>query len=695
MIAAFDTSTLHRFDQATRHEWLETNGIGGYASSTVIGANTRRYHGLLVAATQAPVGREVVLAKLDEALLLHDTRLDLGSNKYTGAVYPDGYIFLQRMEKELFPTFVYQAQGITLQKTIAAVHGENTTLIRYEVLEAPGPFGMELLPLIAGRDFHSLGRRNNQIQPFARFDNGHFYYKPYPHRAALHLQIDGAHYTQQPDWYYNLEYQVELYRGQDAHEDLFSPGKFYVTLHPGQVLTLIASTEPVYGRNGDALLARERVRREALMVQAAASDEIERQLVLAADQFIVRRGESGKSILAGYPWFADWGRDTMIALPGLCLATGREHEARGILQLFAQNTDQGMLPNRFPDQGSTPLYNTIDATLWFFVAAWKYYHATGDLEFIRTELLPVMRDILEWHDRGTRYNIRTDHDGLLTGGAEGVQLTWMDAKVGDWVVTPRRGKAVEVNALWYNAWEIMGHFARLCGLGGEADTALGRAAHIRVQFGREFWNEAEGCLFDYLGEGYKDPAVRPNQIFALSLPFPVLDADKAHLVLHRVEQDLLTIRGLRSLSPDHPSFSRKYGGSQYYRDAAYHQGTVWGWLIGPYIDALVRYRGEWGRQIGRELLHEFSHHLGEAGIGSVSEIFDGDAPFHPRGCYAQAWSVGELLRVNFEYQLTRQTPIRQAEQGRKAVVSAGHGRQAHPAPAMTLKAVPSRVPQPR
>ncbi|MEM7370004.1 MAG: amylo-alpha-1,6-glucosidase [Bacteroidota bacterium] len=642
---------LNRFSQAIRYEWLETNGLGGYASSTVIGANTRRYHGLLVAALAPPVNRVVLLSKFEETLILGGHRYELSSNKYQGAVYPNGYIFQQSFEKDLFPTFRYQVNGITLTKTIAALHEENTTLILFEVEEAPEDFTLELVPQGAFRDFHYLSSANDQVQQLAFFEEGILRMKYYEDQPEVFISAPSSSYAPQADWYFNFEYQEELHRGMDAYEDLYSPGKLYVPLHAGQKFGMILSTDNPTGRDAWQLFEQEKQRRLGLIRETSQNHPLLRHLTLSADQFLVRRGKDLHSIIAGYPWFSDWGRDSMIALPGICLARGKHQEAKSILQAFALHVSEGMLPNRFPDRGEPPLYNNIDATLWFFIAAYKYMLASGDEAFLAKTLLPVMHDILHWHDEGTRYNIQTAEDGLLQGGEEGVQLTWMDAKADDWVVTPRIGKPVEVNALWYNAWRIFAHFHELLGLDTEAEVHQIRADKIQTRFLEVFWNEETNCLYDCVNGSFKDAAIRPNQIFALSLPFPLLDPVQGSLILHTVEESLLTPRGLRSLAPSDPAYQDIYGGDVFQRDGAYHQGTVWGWLIGPYIDALIYVKGSWGKRMARRLLTQYFPHFQEHTLGSAAEIFDGAPPHTPRGCGAQAWTISELLRVSMEYQL--------------------------------------------
>lgn len=696
MFTTIGTHVLHRYDRASTYEWLETNGLGGYASSTIVGAHTRRYHGLLVAALKPPVERSVLLSKMDETLHVDGKAYDLGTNKYHGAIFPNGYIFLQEFHRGLFPVFTYRAGGVTLRKTIAGIHGENTTLVVYEVVEAPHAFELDLLPLYGPRDFHALGHANDRLNRETHFEHGVFHTQAYPDQGDLYISVPGAHFAPQGDWYFNFEYQEELHRGLEAHEDLYSPGRFKVTLHPGQQLGIIISTESPAGRDALAMLAGERARREALIAPLSDQSEMMRSLTLAADQFIVQRDQDLRTIIAGYHWFSDWGRDTMIALPGLCLATGRHDDARRILAAFARSVSEGMLPNRFPDHGEAPVYNNIDATLWFFVATYKYLRATGDQDFVLETLLPVFRDILHWHEQGTRYQIHMDEDGLLTGGEDGVQLTWMDALAGDWVVTPRRGKAVEVNALWYNAWKVYAWLHRLADRETEFLALSVKAEKIRDQFLKTFWNETEGCLFDLADGDTRDAAIRPNQLFAISLPFPLLEPEQANRVLYRVEEKLFTPRGLRSLDPEHPAYQPTYGGDQFQRDGAYHQGTVWSWLFGPYIDALVYVKGNWGRRLARNLLRDFQAHLAEAGVGSISEIFDAKAPYTSRGCIAQAWGVGELLRIGVEYGLFTQ-PVPEAVPT-KAKVLDQHltHKQAsqHPAQVPATSSTPYRMPSP-
>lgn len=668
---SIDGAVLNRFEKAIQYEWLETNGLGGYSCSTVINANTRRYHGLLVAATRPPVGRMVMVSKLEDKVIAGEKIYHLSSNKYRGTIYPTGYIFQKEFKRELFPEFVYQTNGIEMRKTIVALHGENTVLVLYEVLKANKNFTLELKPLLAAKGHHELSHFNHRINPVAIFENGIMRTRPYPDSPEIFISAPGGHYEHVPDWYYQFEYVEEQKRGEEAHEDLFSPGKLYIPMEAGSKVGLIVSTENPEGRDPWALFAAEKIRRQKLIKTVGSPSPMLQTLTLAADQFLVERGEGGKSIIAGYPWFCDWGRDTMISLPGICLANGRYEEAKQILRAYASEVDSGMIPNRFPEKGENPVYNTIDATLWFFVAVYKYLMESGDRDFVEKEIMPVLADILSWHEKGTRYNIHTDDDGLLCGGIGGVQLTWMDAKCGDWVVTPRMGKAVEINALWYNAWEIFSYLNTLAGNTAIASVASRKARQIKRQFQVQFWNQEKGCLYDYIDKDIRDEAVRPNQIFAISLPFPLMSNTKSYQILKVVEEELLTSRGLRSLSDQDAQYQSKYQGDLMSRDGAYHQGTVWGWLMGPYIDALVKIKGLAGKEEARTLFLNMDEHLREGCISSVSEIFDGNSPHKARGCFAQAWSVAELLRVNHEHCLFGTVqPVKKVLRRRKTSLAA-------------------------
>lgn len=624
-------------------EWLETNGLGGYSSSTVCGCNTRRYHGLLVAAVQPPAERMVLLSKLDETIVTASNRYQLGCNNYGGIISPTGYDYLTSFTKDIFPSFTYVAGGITLVKTIAMIHGENTVVIWYEVLDAAEPFTLDLLPLMAVRGYHNLVQANDAVNIHFNFTNGIFSSRLYANTPMVYMQVHAANFTGTPNWYYNFTYTAEKARGLEYNEDLFSHGYFSATLKQGDKLGIIISTEDIQGKDASLLIEQEKQRRLALLENTAEPGNL-RMLVLAADQFIVSRGGDDKSIIAGYHWFTDWARDTMIALPGLCLATGRFAEAKNILACFAKTVNMGMLPNRFMDNGQPPEYNNVDGTLWYFIAVYKYLQATNDKGFVLEELLPVLEDIVSWHFKGTRYNIHVTDDGLLYSGETGQQLTWMDARVGNWVVTPRMGKPVEVQALWYNALQILAALQRMANRQADADKTCSFAAKAKQSFIQLFWFDKGNYLYDVIDEnGEPGTSVRPNQLFAISLPFALVEGDKAEAVLNIVTGQLYTPVGLRSLAPGDAHYVSLYSGTPYARDAAYHQGTVWSWLIGPYVDALLKVKKD--KNAAKKVMDEFMQHLEPSCIGSVPEIFNGDAPHLPKGCVAQAWGVGEVLRI--------------------------------------------------
>ncbi len=641
---------------ACSREWLETNGIGGFASSTIIGLNTRRYHGLLTAATNPPVGRLLLLSKLEETLILDGQRFELSANQYPGVIYPQGYRYLKHFRLDPFPIFTYEVGGIEIEKAVFMIHGENSTVVAYTVQgERQGRVSLEVHPLIAFRDYHSTTHANAALDATLHTEPGEVAVRPYPGLPTLHLAHDADSLVPGGDWYRSFEFAVERERGLDWVEDLFHPCTLRFDLSRRSQVAVIASTERRDIHRVAAYRQGEIGRRAALHAMAPVQTPLVHRLVLAADQFIVARGDQ-HTVIAGYHWFSDWGRDTMIALPGLTLTTGRADIARSMLLEFSRHADRGILPNRFPDAGEQPEYNTVDATLWFFEAIRSFWRDTGDEVFVQDTLYPVLNDIIAWHQRGTRYGIRVDDDGLLTAGAEGVQLTWMDAKVGDWVVTPRRGKPVEVQALWYNALCIMAELARGFGDQARQQQYDAMAARAQESFNRLFWNAAAHCLYDVVDGDRRDEAIRPNQIFAVSLPYSMLSYARAKGVVDVVARELLTPYGLRSLSPHHPQYRGRYAGDPRQRDGSYHQGAVWAWLMGPYITAYLNVH-EHSPQAQQQVLtwlKAFSMHLNEAGVGQISEIFDGDAPHQPRGCIAQAWSVAEWLRAAVEAEPVRQ-----------------------------------------
>lgn len=652
-------------DAQLSQEWLVTNGLGGYASGTVSGASTRRFHGMLVAALQAPLGRTIMLNHLTEELELPDgSTVQIGGEERPDAVDVPGVCGLAEFRLEMgLPVWRYETRGVVIEKRVLMPHMQNTTQVSYSLIEAPGPTKLRLRPSMFFRP-HEGAVASPYLQSYRieSVDDRHEVHGPQafpplrlrvvsPHRSALVL--DGGHMRE-------LIYRVERARGYDYQGLMWSPGHFRLDLSEGDRGTLIISTEAwasIDALPPEMAVNAEHDRRVRLLAQAApaAHRGIAAELVLAADQFVISpatrqleatqahaAGDEARTVVAGYHWFTDWGRDTMISLEGLTLTTGRYAEAGFILRTFARHVRDGLIPNLFPEGEGEGLYHTADATLWFFHAVERYLEVTGDMTVIET-LEPIFADIMEHHIRGTRFGIGVDpEDGLLRQGAEGYQLTWMDAKVDGWVVTPRRGKAVELNALFYNALKLLERWRRELGVDGSAYGE--RAAQVKEAFNRRFWNPKYGCLFDVVdGPSGNDDAIRPNQVLALSLTHPVLDKKYWRSMMTVVERDLLTPVGLRSLAPGHPDYKSHYDGDLRARDAAYHQGTVWAWLIGPFVDAWMRVHPN-EPETARQLLTGFSSHLGEACIGSISEIFDAEPPFTPRGCVAQAWSVAEVLR---------------------------------------------------
>jgi predicted glycogen debranching enzyme len=635
-----DRAACADLERALSLEWLETNGIGGFASATICGANTRRYHGLLTAALHPPVGRAVLLSKIEETVWVGERAFEISVNRYPGAVYPQGHRWLKEFRLDPLPTFVYELDGVALEKRVFMPDGENATVIEYEA--RGGDCRIELRPLIAFRDYHATTHRNEGLDGTLRVRPGSVVMAPYAGMPELHLAHEADAVEGGAGWYLNFEYDRERERGLDCREDLYNPVLLRYSLRAGVSRAVIASLVAHDAAEATALREAEVRRRASVRASAPMDDPLVEALTVAADQFIVRRGEL-KTVIAGYHWFSDWGRDTMIALPGLTLAAGRFAEARAILEAFAASMSEGMLPNRFPDAGDVAEYNTVDATLWFFEATRAYLEATGDREFVLGKLYVKLRESIDWHVKGTRYGIGVDSDGLLRCGAPGWQLTWMDARVGEQVVTPRSGKPVEIQALWYNALRIV---EDLAGTAGDAETstfAREMAGLARMSFNRQFWNGTEGCLYDVVDGEERDGAIRPNQIFAVSLQHSMLDGDRARQVVEVVDRELRTPLGLRSLSPRDSRYRPVYEGDVPSRDSAYHQGTVWPWLMGPFISAWVKVTGR--REEAAGWLEAFREHLGEACLGHISEIADGAAPHAPRGCVAQAWSTGELLRA--------------------------------------------------
>ena len=665
-------------------EWLVTNGLGGYASGTISGVATRRYHGLLIAALPAPHGRSMMLAQLGEQLTLADGRtISLGGQERVGDLAIPGAASLRELRLELgLPVWRYDlGGGVWMERRLLMLHRQNTVHLGYRI--TGGAATLRLRPMVHFRGHDEqvgvpLGGpyRIDAVEggfeisigspevPAGREGSAPQAAEGLPadpaRRPPLRLTVSGAPASLAGDKNITeaLRYRIEEDRGYEHVGELWSPGELSVPLADGAEVTLIASTEgwPAISAQPPHQARLAEVERRRTLIGAARGPAAE--LIVAADAFIItpagraadvaRAGAAGdeiRSVIAGYHWFTDWGRDTMISLEGLTLSTGRLVEAGYILRTFAGHEKDGLIPNLFPEGQDGGVYHTADATLWFFHALARYVRATGDRQTLRG-LLPRLHHIVRKHLEGTRFGIRVDPaDGLLRQGEVGYQLTWMDAKCGDWVVTPRRGKAVEINALWFNALKLLEGFSREEGDAAAADRLAAHAGRARVSFNRRFWNEAQGCLFDVVDVegGGDDAAIRPNQIFAVSLDHPVLDEGRRAAVLEVVRRELLTPVGLRSLSRGHPDYKPDYHGDLLTRDAAYHQGTVWSWLIGPFVDAHLRvHPGD--RAGARALLQGLIDHLGEGCLGQVAEVFDAEPPFTPRGCIAQAWGVAELLR---------------------------------------------------
>ena len=633
-------------EPALRREWLVTNGLGGYASGTVAGVATRRYHGLLVAALTPPVDRTVLVGGLVEWLTVDGEPLALHAHEYAdGTIDQHGYRRLESFRLDgMLPVWRHVAGEVAIEKRVWMEYGANTTYVRYTVVRGSRPVDVEVVPLVTRRDHHALAGEG------AGIPDG---------EPGLRVLSSGGTEASMGTWFRGFRHREEEARGLDARSDLYAACAYRVTIAPGESWTLTLTSEAVDPSDPEASLAAALVRQATLLERATAGDAPLpiRQLVLAADQFIVDRPiplpggtgtEPGRTIVAGYPWFNDWGRDTMIALPGLTLATGRPDQAATILRAFARFVRDGLLPNNFPDgSGEDPGYNTVDASLWYPLAVRAHAEATGSRDLI-DELLPTLRSILDHHVAGTRFGIGVDpSDGLLRAGEDGVQLTWMDARVGDRVITPRIGKPVEIQALWINALRTVGGW--LAGSTDPADRAAGHAYvdladRATASFRARFWRADRGHLADVIdGPDGDDWSLRPNQLLALSLPYPLVEGPIARSVLDAVGRELVTSFGLRSLAPSDPAYRSRFQGPPPERDGAYHQGTVWSWLLGPWVDAVVRVTGD--RDLARSYLEPIAHHLADAGLGTVSECFEPAPPHEARACIAQAWGVAEILRA--------------------------------------------------
>lgn len=641
-------------DERLACEWLEADGLGGFASGTVCGIRTRRYHGLLLAAATPPTGRIVLVNGIEAWLETSAGRFALSAQCYTpDVVYPDGAQRLVDFQPEPWPRWTYRTEdGTTLTQEIVAPQGRPEVALRWRRLEGAAPARLIVRLLLSGRDYHALHHENPAFDFEPEITGACVTWHPYRGLPAIAVLANGC-YRHEPTWYRSFLYQAERERGLDCIEDLASPGSFAFDLGSGDA-TLVLSAgaiAPAFATD-PAGYARQLFDGEALRRGQFASP-IER----AASAYVVQRGR-GKTIIAGYPWFTDWGRDTFITLRGLMTLPSGLDLAREILIAWADAVSEGMLPNRFPDADEPPEFNSVDASLWYVVALHDYLRAVGQRsESVPSEkpiLLESVGRILEGYRAGTRFGIRMEEDGLIAAGVPGLQLTWMDAKIGDWVVTPRIGKPVEIQALWLNALRV----------GGELSSDWGELfGHALASFRRRFWNEGRGCLFDVVDAdhipGKNDASLRPNQILAVGgLPFQALAEPYATRVVEAVENALLTPLGLRSFAPGEPGYRAHFGGGVTARDSAYHQGTVWPWLTGPFVEAWLRVRGNTAaakREADARFLAPLREHLQVAGIGHVSEVADAEALHRPGGCPFQAWSLGELLRAS---RLVNEAPAR-------------------------------------
>ncbi len=639
-------------ERGLEREWLLTNGIGGFSSGTVTGANSRRYHGLLVAAMKPPVQRHLVLSQLHETIIAGEDEYKIHSFS-TGDFVMQGFRHQRSFELDPLPVFSWSAGDITVEKTITMVFGKNEVVIVYRIRSGSEDIKLHIAPLVNFRDYHGNSDKNHmRFSQQAGEDSTCI--RPYDEDTYIRLICPGSCYIpQECCMFENMFYAVEYERGLHAYEDHYIPGGFSIDVQARseKVFTFICTVENDVGEtDGLVLIEAEKARLAALVEKAGCTDAFSGALTRAADQFIAYRQSTGtKTILAGYPWFTDWGRDAMISLCGLALSTCRYDDAAQILTAYSDHIRYGLLPNMFPDGGEEPGYNTVDAALWYFDAVYNYSEYSGDSVLVKKKFFEAMVSIYKAYKNGTLHKIKMEEDGLISAGDENTQLTWMDAKVDCVVFTPRHGKAVEINALWYNALRILETFARKFGADAAEYTEL--ANRVRESFIKTFWFDEGKYLFDVVNGMQCDKHVRPNQIFAVSLSFPVLTGRKAKYVVEKVWRELYTAYGLRSLSPRSADYRGQYMGDRFARDSAYHQGTVWAWLIGHFIDAFSRTYGKDPvyRDMAASFLEPFKDHLQHACLGSISEIFDGDEPLAPRGCFAQAWSVAEVLRTWRKY----------------------------------------------
>lgn len=645
-----DAPDCQDFDRALSLEWLETNGRGGFASGTVAGAHTRRYHALLLVARRPPSERFAFVNHLEEWIDIDEQTCSLSTNLYPNAVFPQGYRHCIGFTTVPWPTWSYEFRGKTVRRDVFCVRDRDLVVIRWTFTGGPEEFAtLRVRPKLTGRDYHAMHHENSSLMSDAEARGRIVIWHPYadlPPVRALH----NGHYRHAPEWYRCVRFELERLRGLDFEEDWWSPGEFIHRLASGETATLVLTTESIEKADVEAFARCERRRRAGLRKTAPRADPLAGLLWQAADDYLSVRG-SRQTVIAGYPWFADWGRDTFISLPGLCLVTGRYEAAWQIIESYCAHVSDGMIPNRFPDMGDQPEYNAIDASLWFIHAVDRYLAYSRDQTRVRSVAWPVIKQIIDGYRQGTRYGIHMDVDGLVAGGVPGTQLTWMDAKVGDWVVTPRHGKPVEIQALWVRALEIGARLAEQFGDEPVAARCHADRTRARGSFQSKFWYEAGGFFYDVIdGPDGPDESIRPNQIYVLALCDDLATNDQGRNVLQLIRDQLLTPVGLRSLSPADSRYRAHYEGGVAERDRAYHQGTVWPFLLGPFVTAWLKVFGKSKETTAqaRSFLEGLGLHLSEGCLGHVSEIFDAEAPHNPRGCPAQAWSVAEPLRAMIE-----------------------------------------------
>lgn len=645
-----DKEGCRNLDRALGFEWLETNGRGGFASGTVAGANTRRYHALLLTARKPPSERIVLVNHLEEWLDIDGQTIPLSTNLYPGAVHPSGYKGCIEFSTDPWPTWIFDCNGITIQREILSIHGRDIVVARWKLVGKKSLRALlKVRPKLTGRDYHGTHHENGSLSTEAQVGSGMVLWQPYSDLPPVRTFHSGG-YRHEPDWYRHIQFPIERQRGLDAEEDWWSPGEFTFDLESGSAKTLALTSETIDRLDVAALAKQEKSRRDTVRQAAPVADSLAGELWRAADMYISERGMQ-HTVIAGYPWFTDWGRDTFISLSGLCLVTGRLDIAWQVIASFAALVSEGMVPNRFPDAGEQPEYNTIDASLWFIHAIGRYLAVSRDEVRVRETAWPAVKQILDGYRRGTRYGISMDEDGLIMGGVSGAQLTWMDAKVGDWVVTPRHGKPVEIQALWVRALEVGETLARGFGEADYADRCRSDRSKAIASFRERFWHKQGGYLYDVIdGPEGSDASLRPNQLYAISLVDELVPHDRAQQILRLVKEQLLTPVGLRTLSPTDSRYRARYEGGVLERDSAYHQGTVWPFLLGSFVTAWIKVYGKNATVLkqARSFLDGIDTHVKEACLGQVSEIFDAEAPHAPRGCYAQAWSVAEPLRALIE-----------------------------------------------